>query len=440
MKNNLDEQTARLLELVSPKVGIVNNLSRITRGAEEPVPPFIYQATLSHFDYRNPTSSERISAGKGIREVDAIRSAIGEAVERYCAAHFDNFISRIAPWADMEANAIAPPECVLYSPSQYARRDFPYHRWDPKDEVTWSPMRELPGEREILAPAGLVYLSLPSNRPEDFFSLPTSNGLAAGPNLEFAILNALYELIERDAFLITWMNRLPVARVDFSDMGGIAYAIRTHYARFGTEIQVFNLSTDIPIYVMMAVALDKTGSGPAALVSLGCHLNPGTAIIKALLEMCQVHPGEVRRYRKDPPEERLKGYQDVRTLEDHSAFTTIRERISEFSFLLETERTQTMHDLRDHSQEDVKADLDTCVNRLTQAGCRVLYADLTTPDVIDYGLRVVRAIATGLQPMHFGYGEERLGSRRLYDVPHLLGYASEPRTERDLNPCPHPLA
>lgn len=190
----------------------------------------------------------------------------------------------------------------------------------------------------------------------------------------------------------------------------------------------------------MAVALDKTGSGPAALVSLGCHLNPGTAIIKALLEMCQVHPGEVRRYRKDPPEERLKGYQDVRTLEDHSAFTTIRERISEFSFLLETERTHTIHDLRDHSQEDVKADLDTCVNRLPQAGCRVLYADLTTPDVIDYGLRVVRAIATGLQPMHFGYGEERLGSRRLYDVPHLLGYASEPRTERDLNPCPHPLA
>lgn len=440
MKNNLDEHTARLLELVSPKVGIIHTLSRITRGAEEPVPPFIYQATLSHFDYRNPNSSERVSAGKGISETEAVRSAIGEAVERYCASHVDNFATRMAAWADVESHAIAPPECVLYSQTQYARRDFLYHRWDPKDEVTWVPTRELPGEREILAPASLVYLSLPSMRPEDFFCLPTSNGLAAGPNLEFAILNALYELVERDAFIITWMNRLPVARVDFSDMGGIANAIRTHYARFGTEIQIFNLSTDIPVYVMMAVALDKTGRGPAALISLGCHLNPGIAIIKALLEMCQVHPGEVRRYHKDPPQERYKSYEDVRTLEDHSAFTTIRERIREFSFLLETERGQTMGDLQDHSGADVKADLDTCLNMLKRAGCRVLYADLTTPDVVDYGLRVVRAIATGLQPIHFGYGEERLGSRRLYEVPYILGFASEPRTERDLNPCPHPLA
>src|SRR5215216_215180 len=145
MENNLDEHTARLLELVSPRVGIISSLSRVSRGAEEPVPPFVYQATLSHFDYRNPTSSERVSAGKGVTEVEAIRSAIGESVERYCASHFDGSLTRVAAWADVEAQAIAPPECVLYSEAQYARRGFPYHRWGPKDEVTWMRVRELPG-------------------------------------------------------------------------------------------------------------------------------------------------------------------------------------------------------------------------------------------------------------------------------------------------------
>jgi len=70
----------------------------------------------------------------------------------------------------------------------------------------------------------------------------------------------------------------------------------------------------------------------------------------------------------------------------------------------------------------------------------VAYADLTTPDIDPFHIRVIRAIATGLQPMHFGYGEDRLGGSRLFEVPARLGYASGPRSEADLNPCPHPLA
>jgi ribosomal protein S12 methylthiotransferase accessory factor len=80
-----------------------------------------------------------------------------------------------------------------------------------------------------------------------------------------------------------------------------------------------------------------------------------------------------------------------------------------------------------------------CVNLLRASGCRVAYADLTTPDVAPYGLSVVRAIATGLQPMHFGAGEERLGGSRLFEAAVKLGQANGIRTEDDLNPCPHPM-
>ena len=70
---------------------------------------------------------------------------------------------------------------------------------------------------------------------------------------------------------------------------------------------------------------------------------------------------------------------------------------------------------------------------------RVAYVNLTTPDVEPYGMYVARALATGLQPIHFGHGEERFGGRRLFDVPSRMGHGSAPRTEEDLNPCPHPL-
>ena len=434
-----DEETERLMELVSPRVGLIRSVSRLARGEEEPTPPYIYQAVLSHFDYRK-AERERYAAGKGMTEFEALRSAVGEAVEHYCAAHYDSRKSLVAPWAEVESRAVSPDECVLYAASQYARRDFNYHRWNPAEAVTWTPMRELPEGREVWAPATLVYLVPPGNRPEDFFCFTTSNGLAAGPTVEFATLNGLYELIERDGFLVTWMNKLPAPEVVYSDSDGPARRIREHYARFGTDIRVFNMSTDIPVYSMMAVALDRTGAGPGAIVGLGCHLDPRVAVLKSLYEICQTHFSETRRFREHPPAAKFKSYEDVHTLEDHSGFLSDPARLGEFSFLLDNGRTQRVEELPNRSRGEVEADLETVTNDLRGAGCRVLSAELTTPDVVPYGFRVVRTIATGLQPMHFGHGEERLGGRRLFEVPFKLGHAPAPRAEADLNPCPHPLA
>jgi ribosomal protein S12 methylthiotransferase accessory factor len=434
-----DPETERLMELVSPRVGLIRSVSRMVRGEEEPSPPYIYNAVLAHFDYRKG-ESERYAAGKGMTEFEALRAAIGEAVEHYCASHYDARRSSIAPWEAVGAGGVTPDECVLYSASQYARSGFRYRRWNPSDAVTWTPMRELPEGRDVWAPAALVYLVQPGQRPEDFFCFSTSNGLAAGPTVEFATLNGLYELIERDGFLITWMNKLPAPEVDFSGTDGPARRIREHYARFGSDVRVFNMSTDIPVYSMMALALDRTGTGPGVVVGLGCHLDPQVAVLKALYEICQTHFGETRRFREKPPAARYKSYEDVQTLEDHSAFLSDPARLHEFSFLLENGRTQRVEQLPNRSRGGVDADLETVVGDLRAAGCRVLYAELTTPDVLPYGFRVVRTIATGLQPMHFGFGEERLGGRRLFEVPHRLGHADAPRTESDLNPCPHPLA
>jgi ribosomal protein S12 methylthiotransferase accessory factor len=437
--NDVEPDVRHLLELVSPRVGLIRSLSKVVRGVEEPNPPVIYQAALSHFDYRMAPQMERFSAGKGRTASEAIRAALGEAVEHYCASHVNKEVTRLASREELP-DAVAPPEFVLYSDAQYTGGTVAYHRWQPRDTLTWTPVRELPSGREVFAPAQLVYLTFTAQREEDFLTTPNSNGLAAGPDLDFAILNGLYELIERDGFLVTWMNKLPAPEVDFNGANDLARSIKAHYAHYGTEVRVFNVSTDIPVYVMMAMALDKTGEGPAVLVGLGCHLDPQVALNRSLLEVCQVHPGETRRYREEPPAERLRSYEDVRALEDHGAFLTARERIGECSFLLDNGRVQSIEEMPDRSQGNVAADLEACVDALKKAGCRVLYADLTTPDVADYGFRVVRAIATGLQPMHFGHGEERLGGRRLFEVPRSLGHAEGARGEGDLNPCPHPLA
>src|SRR5258706_9580917 len=86
----LSSEIARLLALVSPRCGIVRDVVAVARSVDEPIPPILYHATLSNFDFKKGNATDRAAAGKGLTEAEAIGGAIGEAVERYCASHVDS--------------------------------------------------------------------------------------------------------------------------------------------------------------------------------------------------------------------------------------------------------------------------------------------------------------------------------------------------------------
>jgi ribosomal protein S12 methylthiotransferase accessory factor len=272
----------------------------------------------------------------------------------------------------------------------------------------------------------------------EFFAHTNTNGLGGGIDFESAALAGLYELVERDAYMITWLARLPVPRIDFTDSTGMAAEIRRHYKRFGVETITFDLTTDVRIPVVMAVAFDSTGALPAAAVGLGCDLDPAKALDRAMMEIVQVRSGLVPYFRQTPPPEVLRLYEEVRSLDDHAAFAANPANRHEFDFL--GEKRILLTDLPDRSQGSVEGNLRFCCEQLEAVGANVAFVDLTMPDLDPFPVRIVRAIASGLQPIHFGFGEERLGGQRPFAVPRLLGYASRDLIESDLNPCPHPLA
>lgn len=425
--------------LVSPRVGLVTRLVPQDRGAEEPAPPYLYTATMAHFDFQAARREDRLSAGKGRTERAAKLSALGEAVERYSAYHLDPGRVYPAAWAEVKGAALSPPDFVLYSDEQYRKPGFPYARWDPEGPTSWIDGVELPSGRPVALPAALVYLSAPA-RAEDFFTPATSNGLAAGPSLEAAILSGLYELIERDALLLCWMNKLPATEIMLPDGGSIAAAVRDHYARFGVELRLFLLPTDLPAAVVLALAMDEDPERPARVIGMGCDLDPAAAVERAVFELCQARPSEYGRFREAPPAGRLLGYADVKQLDDHPAFLSLPENVHEYDFLGSSGERRPLADLASRSTPSVAGNLETCVAGLVAAGSRVAYVDLTMPDVRSAGYVVVRTVASGLQPIHFGYGEERLGGERLYEAARRLGFAAGRRGVEDLNFCPHPLA
>jgi ribosomal protein S12 methylthiotransferase accessory factor len=435
----LEQQIARLRELVSPRVGIIRDLVRTPRGDDEPVPPILYQATLSHFDFRSAFANQRGAAGKGLTELEAIGGAIGESIEHYCASHPPAEPAHRSKQSEVGPDAVRPAECVLYSRAQYAGPGFPYRPLSDDTEIDWLAVKDLLSGKTVLAPAALIHLIPRLRPPEENLCSPTSNGLAAGPDLTSAIVAGLCELAERDGFLVHWLNRLPAPELELSNTAPIISEIVAHYRRFGVETRIFDISTDLPMHAMMSLTLDRGAGGPAAVFALGCDLDPQRAVTKSLFEMCQVRPG-VARSSAARAAEPILSYADVQTLDDHSHYFADPAHLPEIDFLLASGPRRKLCDLPNRSLGSAVDNLQVCVAGLAAVGIRALYAELTTDDVLGYPIRVVRTIAPGLQPMHFGQGQERLGGRRLFELPCRLGYASTSRSEADINPCPHPLA
>jgi ribosomal protein S12 methylthiotransferase accessory factor len=82
--------------------------------------------------------------------------------------------------------------------------------------------------------------------------------------------------------------------------------------------------------------------------------------------------------------------------------------------------------------------LDFLVKRLHSLGMDCIALDLTTDELRDVGLWVVRVVTPELVPMSAVYRARFLGYRRIYDYPEKAGFGK--LTEADINPAPQPFA
>ncbi|AFY45385.1 biosynthesis docking scaffold protein, SagD family [Nostoc sp. PCC 7107] len=435
---NVAIASPRWRDLVSPHTGIIRAIDRFTKPYTEFDFPVLWQAELANFQLRKQSDDLRYGVGRGMTDEQAIFGAVGEAVERYCGSIVDYRQLIVSSYADLSHPAVHPPTFFSFSDNQYSDSSFPFPAFDQATQTSWITAISLTSNQQVLVPAFMVYFDWDSNVPGDYILPVTSNGMASGPTLEFAAYSGLCELIERDAFIITWLNRLPAPRIYFAHRPGIETEILRHYTRFGIELVTFYLTTDINIPVVMAMLIDRSGRTPVVATGLGCHLDGSTALRKAIFEVCQARFGDIER-KANGAGANLNQYEDVQNLEDHSAFFYTTTRLGELEFLFEHENYLTVEDLPTYPSSAEVEKLRTVITRLHSVGAEPYLVEITTPDVVSLGFRVVRTLASELVPIYFGHGLEPLGTQRLFEVPKRLGYGGQ-RTVKDLNPCPHPMA
>ncbi|MDC0681389.1 TOMM precursor leader peptide-binding protein [Sorangium atrum] len=357
----------------------------------------------------------RTSMGKGRTAAQARASALSEAIERYSAL-FQGDEARVrARFVDLGDAAVHPDALQNYSPAQLRARDatnagvsdekrlvpLPF---DERAEIDWTPVWSLTHERRRWVPTAYCYQHVPTP-PGERFCYVNPNGHAAGNCVEEAVLQAFFELVERDSVALWWYNRARRPAVDLDSFDEPYFrTLSAHYASLGHRIWVLDLTTDLRIPAFAAVS--RAADTGRFCVGFGCHFDARLGVQRALTELNQLF--DPARSHAAPWEQDALG-DGALLLPDATA---ARRRVD---FL------QTHHgDLRD----DVRA----CVERAAGAGLETLVLDQTRPDL---GLVAVKVVVPGLR--HFW---PRFGPGRLYDVPVALGWVAAPLAEPELNPVP----
>ena len=379
-----------------------------------------------------PTHSSGMSG-----DVRAARAAaLGEALERYSVAYVPRGRLRRATAAELGPAAVDPARFSFFHPRQFDVEGFPFARADAGTPLHWVDGFSIPDGAPIFLPAQLVYMGRVAE-DEPLLACPTSNGLACAPTLEEATVGGLFELVERDAFMLTWYNRLSLPRLDWSDDPVLRELDERFYARCGLRYAVVDLSAFSGVPVALGVVRGAFADAPLG-IGAGAGPTIADAWRKATAESFAVYRWMRDKFLEEPDAVPTDPSEIVE-FDQHLLYYTDPRRAADAAFLDASPVQRRTGDVEPVLGANVRDLLEELAGRLAVRGIAAYAADVTAPDVVESGLRVVRVVSPDLCALDVLAFAPYLGGRRMYHAAHEAGLVARPLELDDLNVLPHPF-
>jgi ribosomal protein S12 methylthiotransferase accessory factor len=398
--------------LVQPHVGLIEGVRFLPIEIGEPVIE-VTAATLGNVSMALPYLGAVDSPGGGGSDVDpdvAWIRAVVETAERYASMVYaeGDFVVATAKELGPDAlDLLDIPRC-----SREEQMDPKCPVVPPRDDV---PIRWLRGyslvhQRERLVPAVMTHLHVA----------------------------AICENIERDAIALTWLGRLPLPRIERQDpVPVVAAATFERVDASGLKYYNFDATTDLGIPTVFSVQVADGHPYCALSVSCATELDPEEAQVKALREACS------GRLVMNKPHEIPSRVIDFHRLTHGAHYYGLGGHRADFDFLLRGASATTtiaamwVQTLPSHDKTDYDR-LAFLITRLRDLGLDAIAVDLSTDELREVGLWVVRVIIPQLMPISFVQRARYLGTPRLYEY---VGRVKQCEfTEADVNAAPLPFA
>lgn len=197
-----------------------------------------------------------------------------------------------------------------------------------------------------------------------FFTINEFNGTSAGNCQEEAILQGICEVVERHVSSVISLNRLKTPAIDLSStVDPLVLELIKKYQKEGIKLYAsdFSLNTGIPSIGVLAYD-PSTFPGKSEIVwTAGTTPNPQKALNRALTEVAQ-----------------LAG--DFNTSANYVASGLPKFKgLAEADFVMHPDKKIGISSLPDLSNDNIKVEVESCIQVLSKMGMEVILVDITHP-------------------------------------------------------------
>jgi ribosomal protein S12 methylthiotransferase accessory factor len=424
------------LDAVQPFVGIVAGIQDI------PVAPgtgelFIKGAALARLeplfgDTRVRVYSELsdVVMGAGAsndRELAAVK-AVAEALERYCSASVRESEVVVASAQELGDAAMDWHLFPRLGDSEYADPSCPLARFDPGAQMRWVRGYSATHRIPVYVPLALTHVFQVLSSAESY-TYQVSTGVATHTDLATASVSAICEVVERDALALAWLGKLTLPRLAWDELPAEITRVRNSA---GAEYKFFDATTDLGIPTIVCVQLLDGHPTMSQVLCSATSCSASEAAVKAMYEtIC------CSTVLEEPPHvpECVAEFTDLIHGMTYMARPAQR---ANFAFLLESTQTTHVRDLGRDLPSAPAERLRLIIERLKIYGHDVVLVDLTTSELLEYGLHTVRAVIPTLMPLPYVYRARFLGHPRIFA--YLSAKLGRAVSESELNRDPLPFA
>jgi len=354
----------------------------------------------------------------------ALKKAASEAYEWQSCRQLPKDLIR-ASLEELDG-AIDPRLIVSYHKQQYQDKRFPLKPFDGKRRYSWVKGRDILSGKTAYVLADCVYFPYTPRTPR--YTMANSSGTSARFDRDEAVQHATLELVERDAFMIVWLNRLQMPSVFVKSLPGFVQKRIKVLERAGFRVIIKNFTLDLaPVIFVFTQSEKLTTTICAACSSFDTLL----AIDHAMEE---AEAAAYCRLRNQKAESIIP--RNVHRTYHHGDLYGQRHYFQRANFLVEDGALMKFSDIA----KKTLGTWDELLKHLKVSSFSLLAVSLQPGNQFsDFQIpKVEKVFVPGTIPMSFGYGLEPCGMERIYTLPVQLGYRTTPLGYRGLTKFPHP--
>ena len=384
------------------------------------------------------------AAGGGASLIDmkSKLKACGEFIERHCGLFDKNsHISKIV-FDSYDGLKTKGESCLClsglipYEDSLYGDSSFPYKRYNPGFSTTWIKGIELTNNKDTWLPAQKVFYRYPHTEEDPSYIGGLSTGLACGSSYSHAALGAIYEVIERDSFMLTWLLQIPGKAIKMDAFSNTdLQALYNHICKYligEDKLFIYDISKTKGVYTVLTYIRNDLPNAYGLIVSAASHLNPEIALLKSLEELCQSQMFAYQYLSKDTTREcQNMKKEDIDTLHKNFFYYCTGRHSKNIDFISATGKHIPLSEMPNYAKPSNEDDLEHLIQLFRSEAQPVYIADATKAELSKSSLYVLKAIIPGYVDLNTSYKYRNQKCSRLQKYQEELGV--------EINNEPHPF-